>query len=85
MKEKSEKAGLTLNTQKTKIMAFGPITSWQIDGETMETVRDFKKKKKKLFKCIHLIVFQNIYVLLYNKYFQTKSTCINVLKPSRIH
>ena len=40
VKEKSEKAGLTLNTQKTKIMAFGPITSWQIDGETMETVRD---------------------------------------------
>ena len=41
VKEKSEKAGLTLNTQKTKIMASGPITSWQIDGETMETVRDF--------------------------------------------
>ena len=45
VKEKSEKAGLTLNTQKTKIMAFGPITSWQIDGETMETVRDFKKQR----------------------------------------
>ena len=41
MKEESEKAGLNLNIQKTKIMAFGPITSWQIDGETMETVRDF--------------------------------------------
>ena len=41
VKEKSEKAGLTLNTQKTKIMAFGPITSWQIDGETMGTGRDF--------------------------------------------
>ena len=41
MKEKSEKAGLKLNIQKTKIMASGPITSWQIDGETMETVRDF--------------------------------------------
>ena len=39
--EESEKAGLNLNIQKTKIMAFGPITSWQIDGETMETVRDF--------------------------------------------
>ena len=39
--EKSEKAGLTLNIQKTKIMASSPITSWQIDGETMETVRDF--------------------------------------------
>ena len=41
MKEESEKAGLKLNIQKTKIMACGPITSWQIDGETMETVRDF--------------------------------------------
>ena len=40
VKEKSEKAGLKLNIQKTKIMASGPITSWQIDGETMETVTD---------------------------------------------
>ena len=41
VKEQSEKAGLKLSIQKTKIMASGPITSWQIDGETMETVRDF--------------------------------------------
>ena len=41
VKEKSEKVGLKLNIQKTKIMASSPITSWQIDGETMETVRDF--------------------------------------------
>ena len=41
VKEESEKAGLKLNIQKTKIMAFGPITSWQIDRETMETVTDF--------------------------------------------
>ena len=41
MKEESEKAGLKLNTQKTKIMASGPITLWQIDRETMETVTDF--------------------------------------------
>ena len=41
MKEESEKVGLKLNIQKTKIMASGTITSWQIDGETMETVRDF--------------------------------------------
>ena len=40
VKEKSEKVGLKLNMQKTKIMAFSHITSWQIDGETMETVRD---------------------------------------------
>ena len=41
VKEKSEKVGLKLNIQKTKIMASSPITSWQIDGETMETVSDF--------------------------------------------
>ena len=41
MKEKSEKVGLKLNIQKTKIMASGPITSWQVDGETMGTVTDF--------------------------------------------
>ena len=41
MKENSEKVGLKLNIQKTKIMAFGPITSWQVDGEKIETVADF--------------------------------------------
>ena len=41
VKKESEKVGLKLNIQKTKIMASGSITSWQIDGETMETVRDF--------------------------------------------
>ena len=41
VKEESEKVGLNLNIQKTKIMASGPITSWQIDGETVETVADF--------------------------------------------
>ena len=41
VKEESEKVGLKLNIQKTKIMASGPITSWQIDGETMETARNF--------------------------------------------
>ena len=41
VKEESEKVGLKLNIQKPKIMATGPITSWQIDGETMKTVRDF--------------------------------------------
>ena len=41
VKEESEKVGLKLNIEKTKIMASGPITSWQIEGETMETVRDF--------------------------------------------
>ena len=41
LKEESEKVGLKLNIQKTKIMAYGPITSWQIDGEKVETVLDF--------------------------------------------
>ena len=41
VKEESEKVGIKLNIQKTKIIASGPITSWQIDGETMETVTDF--------------------------------------------
>ena len=41
VKEESEKVGLKLNIQKTKIMASGPITSWQIDGEKMQTMRDF--------------------------------------------
>ena len=41
VKEKSEKAGLKFNIQKMKILASGPVTSWQIDGETMETVRDY--------------------------------------------
>ena len=41
VKEESEKVGLKFNIQKTKIMAFGPITSWEIDGETVETVSDF--------------------------------------------
>ena len=41
VKEESEKVGLKLNIQKTKIMAFGPITSWEVDGETVETVSDF--------------------------------------------
>ena len=41
LKEESEKVGLKLNIQKTKIMASGPITSWQMDGETMETMTDF--------------------------------------------
>ena len=44
VKEKSEKVGLKLNIQKAKIMASGPITSWQIDGETMKTVRDWTQE-----------------------------------------
>ena len=64
VKEVSEKAGLKVNTQKTKIMAFSPITSWQIDGETMETVTDFiflgskitadGDYSHKIRRCLHL-------------------------------
>ena len=49
VKEESEKVGLRLNIQKTKIMASGPITSWQIDGETMKTVTDFILGGSKIF------------------------------------
>ena len=48
MNEESEKVGLNLNIQKTKIMASGPITSWEIDGETVETVSDFILSPKSL-------------------------------------
>ena len=48
MKEKSKKVGLKLNIQKTKIMASGPITSWEIDGETVETVSDFILRGSKI-------------------------------------
>ena len=48
VKEESEKVGLKLNHQKTKIMASGPITSWQIDGETVETVSDFILGRSKI-------------------------------------
>ena len=53
VKEESEKAGLTLNSQKTKIMASGSITSWQIDGETMETERHFIFLGFKITACGH--------------------------------
>ena len=58
VKEESEKFGLKLNIQETKIMASGPITSWEVDGETMETVRDFILGGSKIAKngnCSHEI------------------------------
>ena len=67
MKKESEKAGLKLNIQKTKIMASSPITSWQIDGETMETVTDFIFLDSKIIidgDCSHEI---NTYLLLGRK------------------
>ena len=58
VKEESDKVALKLNIKKTKIMASGPITSWQIDGETMETVRDFTSFSSKITadgECSHEI------------------------------
>ena len=52
VKEESEKPGLILNIQKTKIIASGPITSWQIDGETVETVSDFNFLAPKLLQMV---------------------------------
>ena len=52
VKEENDKVGLKLNIQKTKIMASGSITSWQIDGETMETVRDFILRGSKLLQMV---------------------------------
>ena len=52
MKEESEKVGLKLNIQKTKIMASGPITSWKIDGETVDTVSDFILGGSKILKMV---------------------------------
>ena len=52
VKEESEKVGLKLNIQKTKIMALGPITSWEIDGETVETVSDFTFGAPKLLQMV---------------------------------
>ena len=52
LKEESEKVGLKLNIQKTKIMASGPITSWEIDGETVETVSDFIFRGSKITQIV---------------------------------
>ena len=71
VKKESEKTGLRLNIQKTKIMASGPIISWQIDGETMETVTDFILLGSKITtdgKCTHSI---KIHLLLGEKPWQT--------------
>ena len=64
VKEESEKAGLKLNIQKTKIMASGPITSWQIDGETVETVSDlFWRAPKSLQMVIAAMKLKDAYSL----------------------
>ena len=81
VKEKSEKVGLKLNIQKTKIMASGPITSWQIDGETMKTVTDFTFLGSRITvegDCSHEI---KIHLLLGRK---TMTNLDNILKSRDI-
>ena len=63
VKEESEKVGLKLNLQKTKIMASGPITSWEIDGETVETVSDFLGAPKSLQMVIAAMKLKDTYSL----------------------
>ena len=88
MKEESEKVGLKLNIQKTNIMASGPITSWQIDGETMETVSDFIFGGSKITAdgdCIHEI---KISLLLGRKamtYLDSILKSRDITLPTKVH
>ena len=88
VKEESEKAGLKLNIQKTKIIASGPVTSWQIDGETMETVRDFIFLGSKITvygDCSHIIKR----CLLLGRKATTKLDCTlqsrDITLPTKVH
>ena len=88
VKEESEKVGLKLNIQKTKIIAFGPITSWQIDGETVETVSDFISLGSKITAdgdCSHEIKRR----LLLGRKFMTKLDNIlnsrDITLPTKVH
>ena len=71
VKEKNEKAGLKLNIQKTKIMASGPITSWQRDGETVETVTDFLFGGSKILQVV-TVAMKLKDVCLWKKLYGTK-------------
>ena len=88
MREESEKVGLKLNIQKTKIMASGPITSWEIDGETMETVTDFILGGFKITAdgdCIHEI---KRYLLLGRKVMTNLDSILesrDVTLPAKVH
>ena len=88
MKEEGEKAGLKLNIQKTKIMASSPITSWQIDGETMETMTDFIFLGSKITAdadCSHKI---KRHLLLRRKAMTNLDSMLksrNITLPSKVH
>ena len=84
VKEKSEKVGLKLNIQKTKIMACGPITSWQIDGETVETVRLYILGGSKITVdgvCSHEIKR----CLLFGRKAMTNLDSILLYQPTKVH
>ena len=68
VKEESEKVGLNLNIQKTKIMASGPITSWQIDGETVETVANLGSNMSSLKKEISYLEFVELFLKVWTTY-----------------
>ena len=88
VKEKSEKAGLKLNIQTTRIMASGPITSWQIDGETMETVTDFIFLDSKITaggECSHEI---KRHLLLGRKAMKNLDSILksrDIILPTKVH
>ena len=88
VKEESEKVGLKLNIQKMKIMAFGPITSWQIDGETVETVSDFILGGSKITAdgdCSHEI---KTHLLLGRKAMTNLNSVLksrNITLPTKVH
>ena len=79
VKEESEKVGLKLNIQKTKIMASGPITSWQIDGETVETVADFIFLVTAAMKLRHLLLGRKVMTNLKSRDI-TLSTKVHLVK-----
>ena len=84
VKEESEKAGLKLNIQKTKIMASGPITSWQIDGETVETMSDLILGDSKITAdgdCSHEIKRR----LLLGRKVMTNLDSIDITLPTKVH
>ena len=85
VKEESEKVGIKLNIQKTKIMASGPITSWQIDGETVETVSDFIFLGSKITSdgdCSHEI---KRCLLLGRKVMTNLDSILNITLPTKLH
>ena len=88
VKEESEKAGLKLNIQKTKIMASGPIASWQIDGDTLETVRDFIFLGSKVSvdgDCSHEIKRHLLYGIKDMSNLDSKLKSRGITLPTKVH